>query len=141
MGEYGRERSEPTLVTVGDMAVTQTAVMTPSGRYSLAGTAWIVSNNTNTTEAIPAYAIVLAIIFLLACLLGLLFLLIKERRTSGFIQVSVQGPGLYHMAQIPVFQALQVMDVEQRVGYIRGLVAALQPPNSLAALPPGPTVS
>src|SRR5438067_10741741 len=92
MAAYGGAPSEPTVVTVGDMAVTPTTVVTPAGRYPLAGTTWVVSNNTMMTESIPAYAIVLAIIFFVFCLLGLLFLLIKERKVSGFMQVSVQGP-------------------------------------------------
>ncbi|MEP7104599.1 MAG: hypothetical protein ABI838_01980 [Chloroflexota bacterium] len=119
--------------------MTPTAVLTPSGRYPLAGTTWIVSNNTMMTESIPAFAIVLAIIFFIFCLLGLLFLLIKERKPTGFMQVSVQGPGLYHMTQVPVSQAGQIVDVEHRVGYIRGLIAALPPPPSgHPTLPPGP---
>ncbi len=113
--------------------------MTPSGRYPLAGSTWIVSNNTMMTESIPAYAIVLAIIFFIFCLLGLLFLLIKERKVTGFMQVSLQGPGLYHMTQVPVSHPGQIVDVEHRVGYIRSLIAALPPPPSTPpALPPGP---
>ncbi len=113
------------LVTVGDIACTQTEVITPNGRRPLARTVWVVQNNTTTTESIPAYAIVLAVVFFLVCLLGLLFLLIKERRTTGWVTVSVQGDAMYHATQIPVSAAAQITDVESRVGYIRGLVAAL----------------
>ncbi|HEV2032845.1 MAG TPA: hypothetical protein VGU71_01385 [Candidatus Dormibacteraeota bacterium] len=116
----------PVLVTVGDMACTQTSVITPTGAYPLAGTTWIVANNTVTTESIPAYAIVMAIIFFLFCLLGLLFLLIKERKTQGYVQVSVQGPGVFHATQVPVSSPAQILDIEQRVNYVRSLVAALQ---------------
>jgi hypothetical protein len=114
------------LVTIGDMACTQTTVITPTGSYPLAGTTWIVANNTVTTESIPAYAIVMAIIFFIFCLLGLLFLLIKERKTQGYVQVSVQGPGLFHATQVPVSSPAHVLDIEQRVNYCRSLVAALQ---------------
>lgn len=112
------------LVTVGDMACTQFHVITPGGTYPLAGTTWIMTNNTVTTESIPGYAIVLAIVFFVFCLLGLLFLLIKDRRTQGAVSVSVQGPGLYHVTQIPVSSVLQIGETENRVNYIRGLVAA-----------------
>lgn len=115
----------PVLVTVGDVACTQTEVITPAGRAPLRGTTWIVSNQTTVTQSIPSYAIVLAIVFALLCLIGLLFLLIKERRVQGFMQVSVQGPGLYHATQVPVSSDLQIRDVEARVSYIRSLVAAL----------------
>jgi hypothetical protein len=137
MAAYGAGApAEPTLVTVGDIAVTPTAVLTPAGRYPLAGTTWIVSNNTITSESIPGYAVVLAIVFFLVCLLGLLFLLIKEKRTSGFMSVSVQGPGLYHMTQLPVSQVGHIVDIEQRVGYIRSLVAGLSSGPPPARLPP-----
>ncbi|MDQ1395055.1 MAG: hypothetical protein QOG64_314 [Acidimicrobiaceae bacterium] len=119
--------AEPVLVTVGDIACTQHSVITPSGHYRLSGSTWIVTNQTTVTERIPPYAIVLAILFALACLLGLLFLLIKEKRIQGFMQVSVQGPGFYHATQIPVSDHGQAAEVEHRVGYIRNLVAALPP--------------
>ncbi len=117
--------SEAVLVTIGDIACTQTRVILSSGSYPLAGTTWLVSNNTTTTESIPAYAIVMAIIFFIFCLLGLLFLLIKERTVQGFMQVSVQGPGLFHATQIPISTQMQALDIEQRTNYVRGLVAAL----------------
>lgn len=113
------------VVTVGDVSCTHTEVITPNGRWPLDRTVWVVQNNTTTTESIPAYAIVLAVIFFLVCLLGLLFLLIKERRTTGWVTVSVQGQGTYHATQIPVSTQTQITDIESRVGYIRGLVAAL----------------
>ena len=54
--------SQQILTTIGNIACTQTSVITPAGSYPLAGTVWMVSNNTTTTESIPAYAIVLAIL-------------------------------------------------------------------------------
>jgi hypothetical protein len=118
--------SKPVLVTIGDIACSQDQVFTPSGAYPLVGTTWIVADNTTTTETTPSYAIVLAIVFFLACLLGLLFLLIKERRTQGYVMVSVQGQGLYHATQIPVSSPSQVAEIGQRVNHARGLVAALR---------------
>src|SRR5687768_11580322 len=79
------------LVTIGDMACTESTVITPAGTFPLKGTTWIVSNQTQTSERIPPHAIVLAIVFFLFCLLGLLFLLMKERTTTGFVQVSGTG--------------------------------------------------
>lgn len=113
------------LVTIGDVAVTQTQYVTPAGAFPLARTQWIVQENVYTTQGIPVYAIVLAVLFFLVCLLGLLFLLIKEERTTGYVQVTVQGSGTFHATQIPVSNRLQVGDVHQRVNYVRSLVAAL----------------
>jgi hypothetical protein len=117
--------STDVLVTIGDIACTQTQLLTPNGVFPLAGTNWIVTNNTTKREKIPTYAIVLAIVFALACLLGLLFLLIKERTIEGSVQVSVQSPEVYYATQIPISIPQQVVDIEQRVNYARGLVRAL----------------
>jgi hypothetical protein len=79
--------------------ITPGYVNVPQGRYPIRGTTWTVQDSTQVTEAIPTYAIVLAIIFALFCLIGLLFLLIKEKRYSGFIWVTVVGDGLHHSVQ------------------------------------------
>src|ERR671925_2061765 len=84
---------EPVRVRLGDVSVSDTRVQTPYGAFPLARTTWMVTNQTYVTESIPAWAIVLAIIFFVFCLLGLLFLLVKERRLYGAMQVSIQGPG------------------------------------------------
>jgi hypothetical protein len=92
---------EPVLLTIGDIAVTRTSVIVPQGQFPLRGTTWTVQDSTTTTQSIPAFAIVLAILFAVFCLLGLLFLLIKETKHAGFISVTVVGQGLYHSVQLP----------------------------------------
>jgi len=92
---------EEVLLTIGDISVTRTSVIVPQGRFPLRGTMWTVQDSTTVTQEIPVYAIILAIVFLLFCLLGLLFLLIKETKYAGFISITVVGPGLYHSVQIP----------------------------------------
>ncbi|MEZ5135602.1 MAG: hypothetical protein R2699_11270 [Acidimicrobiales bacterium] len=114
----------PVLCTVGDIAVTGTEVHTPAGSVPLRNTTWMVSNMTTTTSGIPTWAIVMAILFAVLCLLGLLFLLVKEERTTGVMQVVVQADGFYHATQIPVGNVAAVADVENRVNYIRSLVAS-----------------
>ncbi|WP_232665671.1 hypothetical protein [Pseudonocardia sp. TRM90224] len=115
---------DPTLVTIADISVTQHWVITPSGTCALRDARWTFSDLSRTHQAIPAWAIVCAVIFALFCLLGLLFLLVKEERTDGFVQVLVQGPRLLHTVQIPVYAVHQVWDVNQRVNYVRSLAAA-----------------
>ncbi|GAA4232114.1 hypothetical protein GCM10022254_31170 [Actinomadura meridiana] len=83
------------------MSLTSTHVILPYGRYPLHGATWTVQDSTQTTEGIPVVAIVLTIIFVWFCLLGLLFLLMKERRYVGFVSISVTGPGFHHAAQFP----------------------------------------
>lgn len=93
--------NEPILLAIGDIAVTQGSVILPHGRFPLRGAAWTVQDSSQSNESIPAWAIVLAIIFFFLCLLGLLFLLVKERRYSGFITVSVTGQGYHYATQFP----------------------------------------
>ncbi len=116
---------EPVQVRLGDISVSQSRVQTPYGAYPLAQTTWLVTNQTYVTESIPAWAIVLAIIFFVFCLLGLLFLLVKERRLYGAMQVSVQGPGLSHSAYIPVNSEIQIIHINNTVDWIRAQVAQL----------------
>ncbi|MFI7000934.1 hypothetical protein [Nocardia sp. NPDC050175] len=97
--------------------------MTPSGQHPLAGTTWIVTNQTSVNQRIPSYAIVLAVLLMVFCLLGLVFLAVKEDKIQGFVQVSVQGPGFYYATQVKITDRAQVFDTEQRVNYIRGLAA------------------
>ncbi|WP_197540708.1 MULTISPECIES: hypothetical protein [Kitasatospora] len=80
-----------------------------------------------TTRTIPTWAIVCAIVFFVFCLLGLLFLLAKEDRTEGTVQVVVQGPRFLHQVQLPVSSVGQVQDYNARVGYARSLSAAAGP--------------
>ena len=97
------QQYEPIRITLGQIACTDTQVHTPVGSYPLRGTTWTVSNQTFVSERIPAWAIVMAIVFFIFCLLGLLFLLVKERRVNGAVQVGVVGPGfsLWHVPSCP----------------------------------------
>ena len=68
------------------------------------------------------------LIWLFSCLtflLGLLFLLVKERRLYGSMQVSIQGPGLSHSTYIPVNGEIQIFQINNSVDWIRGQVARL----------------
>jgi hypothetical protein len=114
---------DPPLFSIGDITVSQSSVTVPSGRFPLRGTSWTVQDSTQTTQSIPAYAIVLAIVFFLFCLLGLLFLLIKETKYSGFVSVSVTGPGLFHTVQFPPGPQSSAWATNM-VNHARGLAAS-----------------
>jgi len=115
------EQVEPTLVTIGDIIVSQNWVSTPSGQRARRDVSWSVTPMYQSTQAIPAWAIVCAILFFVFCLLGLLFLLVKEERTTGQVQVTAQAPGFLHVCYIPVSSMAQVHDVMARVDYARAL--------------------
>ncbi|WP_157537166.1 hypothetical protein [Kitasatospora azatica] len=54
-------------------------------------------------------------------MIGLLFLLMKEKKTTGHVQVTVSGGGRYHTTSIPVSSPEQVIDLMNRVNYARSL--------------------
>jgi hypothetical protein len=112
---------EPTLVTIGDVIVTQSWVVTPSGTRPRREVSWTVTPMYQTTTGIPTWAIICAVVFFVFCLLGLLFLLAKEEKTTGHMQVSVQAPDFFHVAYVPVSSQMQANDVAGRVNYVRAL--------------------
>jgi hypothetical protein len=125
----GAPGAEPQLVTIGQIVVTPTRVVTPSGTVPVSSVSWSFQDLTRTSTAIPTWAIVCCILFVLVCLLGLLFLLAKEERTEGWVQVTVQGPGLLYNEQIPVSDVRQVMDLNARVNYARSITVSAGPPR------------
>ncbi|MEU8780892.1 hypothetical protein [Streptomyces sp. NPDC048637] len=108
-------------LSLGDIAVSGDTIMTPAGPMQLKGAVWTATDMSRTEERIPAHAVVLAIVFFLFCLLGLLFLLMKERVTTGFVQVTVNSGGRHHATMIPVQSREQVMWVLNQVNYARSL--------------------
>lgn len=117
---------EPVLVTIGDISVTQSRVFTPSGWKPVSEVSWTLTDMSQTTQSIPAWAIVCTVVFFLFCLLGLLFLLVKETRTQGSVQVTVTGPGFVHTTQIPVTSAAQIADISARLNHARAVTASAQ---------------
>ena len=115
--------AEPILLTLGEISVTSTSLILPSGRHPVKGAVWTVMDQSRSSQRIPPYAIVLAIVFALACLIGLLFLLIKETVVSGYVNVTVQGKGFYQATQVPVSSAWEVQRVRQLVDQARSLSA------------------
>ncbi|MGW5641293.1 hypothetical protein ACWEV3_04535 [Saccharopolyspora sp. NPDC003752] len=109
------------VVTIGDIVCTPTEVMTPSGTAPVGEVAWTFTDMSRTTRTIPAWAIVLCVLFIFFCFLGLLFLLAKEERTEGWVQVGVQGPRLLHFTQIAVTSPMAVADLNARVNTARAV--------------------
>ena len=115
------------LVQIGDIGVDQHWVLTPSGSVPTAQVTWTVQDLTRWERVIPTYAIVLAVVTAsMTCLLGLLFLLMKEDRLTGWLRVTVQGPDFTHTTHVPVGGQAAAMDVQARVEYARSLTAAAQ---------------
>lgn len=117
---------EQPLVAIGDITVSSSWVVTPAGNRFVKDVTWTVTDMSRTYRAIPTWAIVMAVIGFFFFLLGLFFLLVKEERTEGWVQVTVQAPGFVHVASIPVRRVAEVADIHNRVNYARSLTAAAQ---------------
>ncbi|MFE7855110.1 hypothetical protein [Streptomyces sp. NPDC057403] len=109
------------LVAIGDITVMGDQIITPAGTMPLRGAVWNATDMSHTEEKIPTVAIVLAIIFFIFCLLGLFFLLMKEKRTTGFIQVTVTSAGRHHSTMIPAQGAHTFPAVMGQINYARSL--------------------
>lgn len=119
---YDPTDAGPQLLTIGDISVSQHTVVTPGGRFPLQGSVWTVTDMSRTDRSTPAWAIIVGVLtFWWTCLLGLLFLLVKENRTSGHIQVTVQREGRFHAATIPATSPADAHRVHQQVNYVRSL--------------------
>ncbi|MEU6704303.1 hypothetical protein [Streptomyces wuyuanensis] len=111
------------LLAVGDIVVLQDSIVTPNGTLPLKGAVWNVTDMSRTEEKITTTGVVLAVVFAVFCLLGLLFLLMKERRTTGYIQVGVSSGGRHHTTLIPATGPDTLYWVMDRVNHARSLSA------------------
>ncbi|MEV6481551.1 hypothetical protein [Streptomyces sp. NPDC051576] len=109
------------MFTLGDIAVNGDTIVSPAGPMPLRGAIWTATDKSRTEERIPPYAIVLAIVFFLLCFVGLLFLLMKERVTTGFVQVSVNSGGRHHSTMVPVQSRDQVFHILNQVTYAQSI--------------------
>ncbi|MDH6217381.1 hypothetical protein [Streptomyces pseudovenezuelae] len=109
------------LVSIGDITVMGDQIVTPAGALPLRGAVWNATDMSHTEEKLPTVAVVLAIIFFVFCLLGLFFLLMKEKRTTGFIQVTVTSAGRHHSTMIPALGPHTFPAVMGQINYARSL--------------------
>lgn len=131
---------EDVVLRLGEITVTRNAVITPAGTGPLNRTTWVAHDHVVTKQTTPAWAIVLAIIFFLFCLLGLLFLLAKETMVSGWVEVTVSGPGLHYATRIPVNSMIAIGYVHDQVNYAQSMAAGGGPGPARTQIPPGATV-
>jgi hypothetical protein len=113
--------SQAFLLTIGDIGVTANQIVTPNGSGALAGSQWIFTDTSRTESKIPGVAIILAIVFALLCLIGLLFLLMRETTTTGYVEVTVRSGSIFHKTQIPVNNQQKIDEVRQLVSKAQAL--------------------
>ncbi|WP_405497828.1 hypothetical protein [Nocardia sp. NBC_00511] len=111
------------LLAIGDIGISEGLVTTPAGTLPLRGAVWTATDMSQSSESTPAYAVVLAILFLPMCFLGLLFLLIKQKSITGYVQVTVTSAGRYHSTLIAAQNESTFPMVMQQVNYARSVSA------------------
>ena len=104
---------------IGDVGVTTDTIVTYHGTAPLAGSSWFALDRSRAEDKLPTWAIVLAVVFAVFCLLGLLFLLVREREVSGHVEVRVQSGTFWHVMQLPVTADGQVDYYLAQVGQIQ----------------------
>ena len=110
-------------MTIGDIGITFDRVVTPNGSGPLAGSQWIFTDASRTESKIPGVAIILAIVFALLCLIGLLFLLMKEKVTTGYVEVSVRTADIYYKVRIPVNNTARIAEIRDQVNRAQMMAA------------------
>ncbi|WP_433494078.1 hypothetical protein ACQP26_24225 [Micromonospora sp. CA-248089] len=111
-------------VQIAEIMVTPPVIRTPAGVLPLAGASWYVTDFWQKEEKIAPWAVVAAILgFFCLTVFSLLFLLIKETRHYGTVQVTVSSGGHQYVARIPVTDQFQVQQLNNQVNYARSLSA------------------
>ena len=121
--ERGPGEQEELLATLGDISVTENWIYTPAGTYPLRGSTWTVVDRSQEFEKISTAGLVLALVFVWFCLVGLLFLLMKERTATGYYEVTVQGDDFAYSTLIPA-EKIRLEAVEDEVDYARSLATS-----------------
>ncbi|MEU8185123.1 hypothetical protein AB0B85_13630 [Micromonospora sp. NPDC049044] len=113
---------EVVAVQIGEIAVCPPVIRTPAGVLPLAGASWHVTDYWQSEEKVATWALVCAIVgFFCLTLFSLLFLLIKETRHHGTVQVMVTNGHQQYVARIPVSDQGQVQHINNQVNYARSL--------------------
>ncbi|MEU3455688.1 hypothetical protein ABZ671_19115 [Micromonospora sp. NPDC006766] len=109
-------------VQIGEIMVTPPVIRTPAGVLPLTGASWHVVDYWQKEEKVATWALVCAILgFFCLTVFSLLFLLIKETRHHGTVQITVTNGGHQYVARIPVFDQFQVQQINNQVNYARSL--------------------
>ncbi|MER5335951.1 hypothetical protein [Micromonospora sp. NPDC002717] len=109
-------------VQIGEIMVSPPVIRTPAGVLPLAGASWHVVDHWQQEQKTATWAVVCAIVgFFCLTFFSLLFLLIKETRHHGTVQVTVSNGAQQYVARIPVANQVQVQHINNQVNYARSL--------------------
>ncbi|MDG4841165.1 hypothetical protein O7631_31995 [Micromonospora sp. WMMD967] len=113
---------EVVAVQIAEIAVCPPLIRTPAGVLPLAGATWHVADYWQREEKVATWALVCAIVgFFCLAFFSLLFLLVKETRHHGTVQVTVTSGAQQYVARIPVSDQMQVQHLNNQVNYARSL--------------------
>ncbi|MFD6566592.1 hypothetical protein [Micromonospora profundi] len=113
---------EVVAVQIAEITVSPPVIRTPAGVLPLAGASWHVADYWQREEKIATWALVCAIVgFFCVAIFSLLFLLVKETRHRGTVQVTVTNGAQQYVARIPVSDQGQVQHINNQVNYARSL--------------------
>ncbi|MEV4660171.1 hypothetical protein [Micromonospora sp. NPDC049301] len=113
---------EVVAVQIAEITVSPPIIRTPAGVLPLAGASWHVADYWHREEKIATWALVCAIVgFFCLTFFSLFFLLIKETRHHGTVQVTVTNGAQQYVARIPVIDQGQVQHLNNQVNYARSL--------------------
>ena len=120
--------TDPTLFSIGDIGVGQVWIVTPSGNGSMQGSAWYAQDFTTVEQATPQWAIICAVVgFFFVCAFSLLFLLAKEDKVTGYVQVTVTSDGLHHVTNVGAYNSAQLAQIHNLVAHAQQLAASAPP--------------
>ncbi|MGC5290381.1 hypothetical protein [Micromonospora sp. DT231] len=118
----GHAGPEVVAVQIAEISVCPPIIRTPTGVLPLAGATWHVADYWQREEKVATWALVCAIVgFFCLAFFSLLFLLVKETRHHGTVQVTVTNGHQQYVARIPVSDQGQVQHVNNQVNYARSL--------------------
>ncbi|MGA8112758.1 MAG: DUF1707 domain-containing protein [Actinocatenispora sp.] len=119
---HPQHTGELPIARFGTISVTPTSVHTPNGSFALRGSTWRSVDYWRERRVTPGWAVALAIVgFFVVPFVSLLFLLVKEPRTEGVLQVSVADGLRQYVVDMPVASRAHARAIEQQVGYVRTL--------------------
>ncbi|MGW9826251.1 MULTISPECIES: hypothetical protein [Brevibacterium] len=106
--------------------VTSTGVHTPAGTIPLDQARFFLADRTWTTRSTPGWAIALAIGgFFVVTFFSLLFLLAKDERTTGYVDVTVTGAGVSYTSSVPIASARARAEIHSRWAYAQQLAGRI----------------
>ena len=110
------------LVRFGPLAITADTVRTPGGSFPLGGSVWRSFDYWQTRRVVPTAAILAAVLgFFVVPFVSLLFLLVRQDRTTGVVQVCGIDGGRQHVVDLPVASPAHALAIHRQVQYVDGL--------------------